>query len=247
MFRFLLRARRCVFCSWRKGGAGACRTEPGDGDISTQRLMGCPSLPWACWLFVGVLGSELGRPLLFRTVGSFSPLRPRVSSNPLCPSVGVGRPSRRPTNGRPELRITWSALTGGRPLVVAICCSGGDAGAFSADRPFIPSQGSFVLSQGCVVRSISNDDSNAHWWGGRWCWEDPSSARLYVFARPYSLTLRAGAARRSYKTHLTRLRGCFHPPPPFLHPPNKLIHQHRTSLQFFRSQASATDIFSAAA
>lgn len=77
------------FCSWRQGGAGACRTGPGDGDISTQRLMGCPGLPWACWLFVGVLGSEPGMPLLLRTVGSFNPLRPRVFSNPLFPSLGA--------------------------------------------------------------------------------------------------------------------------------------------------------------
>lgn len=108
-------ANAVFFCSWRQGGAGACRTGPGDGDISTQRLMGCPSLPWACWLFVGVLGSEPGRPLLLRAVGSFNPLRPRVFSNPLFPSPGgvapslAARSSRRPTNRRPDLRITWSA------------------------------------------------------------------------------------------------------------------------------------------
>lgn len=162
------------FCSWREGGAGTCRTGPGDVDISTQRLMGCQSLPWACWLFVGVLGSEPGRPLLLRTVSSFNPLRLRVFSNPLFPSVGVApslaaRPSRRPTNGRPDLRITWSALMGGRPLAVAACSSGGDTGAFLADRPFIPSQGSFILSLGCVVRNISHDDSTAHCWEGRGC------------------------------------------------------------------------------
>lgn len=137
------------FCSWRQGGAGACRTGPGDGDISTQRLMGCPSLPWACWLFVGVLGSEPGRPLLLRTVGSFNPLRPRVFSNPLFPSVGVApslaaRPSRRPTNRRPDLRITWSAR-GGRPLAVAACSSGGDTGAFFG-RPAIYSVSRLIYS-----------------------------------------------------------------------------------------------------
>lgn len=46
---------------------------------------------------------------------------------------------------------------------------------------------------------------------------------LDVFARPYSLTLRAGAARWSHKTHLTRLRGCFHPPHPPTLPTNSYI------------------------
>lgn len=37
---------------------------------------------------------------------------------------------------------------------------------FLAGRPLIPSQGSFILSQGCVVRNTSNDDSNAQWGEG---------------------------------------------------------------------------------
>lgn len=106
------------FCSWRQGGAGACRTGPGDGDISTQRLMGCPSLPWACWLFLGVLGSEPGRPLLLRTVGL--QLQSSQTSGLFKPTFSFrGRGSirqddRPPTNRRPDLRITWSAREAGR-------------------------------------------------------------------------------------------------------------------------------------
>lgn len=36
------------------------------------------------------------------------------------------------------------------------------AGPFS-DQSFILSKGSFILSQGCVVKNISNDDSNTQW------------------------------------------------------------------------------------
>lgn len=37
----------CFYCSWLEGKewGGACRTGPGGGDILTQRLMGCSSLP----------------------------------------------------------------------------------------------------------------------------------------------------------------------------------------------------------
>lgn len=46
--------------------------------------MGCLSLPWACWLFVGVLRSELTTPLLLQTVGSLNALSPlgRLSDVP---------------------------------------------------------------------------------------------------------------------------------------------------------------------
>lgn len=33
----------------------------------------------------------------------------------------------------------------------------------SSDRPFIGSKGSFIRSQGCVVKNISNDDSDPRW------------------------------------------------------------------------------------
>lgn len=130
------------------------------------------------------------------------------------------------TNERPELKISWSGLWG-------------RWGLFFSGQPFIPSQGSFILSQGCVVRNISNDDSNTQW-GVREMLERSFICPLYVFARPYSLTLRAGVARWSHKTHLTQLRGHSHPTPP--PPSHTLVHQHRTSSQRSCSHSCTPDI-----
>lgn len=63
--------------------------------------------------------------------------------------------------GRPRTRITSSALMeAGDSWSSALTAV--KPGPF-ADQSFILSQGSFILSQGYVVRNISNDDSNTQW------------------------------------------------------------------------------------
>lgn len=188
------------------------------------------ALDWSalCWVLV----TEPGRLLRLQSYCSFNPVKPCVfffnvhllfSSVDTDASLVAGLFKK--TMG------DWSLKSYGPASGGAVCPYSGDTGAFFflAGQPFIPSQGSFILSQGCVVRNISNDDSNAQ------CGEGDMLGRsficpLYVFARPYSLTLRAGAARWSHKTHLTQLGSQCHPPPPAPHSHTSTSHIHTTIL-----------------